>query len=69
MSDPNKTRKFMETLTESLGCSDGQSPEEVKSDLHDMGIDVDAATKRMMASMEASYQKAKEKYGVKEERP
>ena len=54
-----KTRKLLETVFDSLGRSDDQNLDEVKSDLQEMGIDADAATQRMMAAMKASYQRAK----------
>ena len=39
---------FIDTLTDALGRSDGQSIEEVKRDLRDEGIDVEETMKNLM---------------------
>ena len=45
--DREKNIKTLDTLTEALGMSEGQTPEEIKADIADEGIDVDAALARL----------------------
>jgi hypothetical protein len=69
--DINRTKylKTLDTLTEALGMSEGQSVDEVKAELRDEGIDVEAALTRLknarlsisMAAKRATLDAAKEK--------
>ena len=45
--DRTKYLKTLDTLTDALGRSEGQSVDEVKAELRDEGIDVDAALTRL----------------------
>jgi hypothetical protein len=45
--DTEKRAKILDDLTEVLGMSEGQSLEEIKADIRDEGIDVDAALARL----------------------
>jgi hypothetical protein len=45
--DRTKYLKTLDTLTDALGRSEGQSVDEVKVELRDEGIDVDAALTRL----------------------
>jgi hypothetical protein len=45
--DREKYIKVLDSLTDALGMSEGQSPEDVKADLRDEGVDVDAALARL----------------------
>jgi len=45
--DREKNMKIMDSLSDALGMSDGQSSEEIKADIGDEGIDVDAALARL----------------------
>ena len=64
-----KYMKTLDTLTEALGMSEGQSPEEIKADIRDEGIDVDAVLARLknarlnisMASKRSALDSAREK--------
>ncbi len=46
-NDREKRLKTLDTLTEFLGGSEGQTLEEIKEELRDEGIDVDAALSRL----------------------
>lgn len=50
---------LLDALTDALGRSEGQSLEEVKEDLKDEGIDVDASVRSLMESVKAISMKAK----------
>jgi DNA-binding MarR family transcriptional regulator len=67
----NRTKylQTLDTLTDALGRSEGQSPEEIKADIKDEGIDVDAALARLkkaqlsisMAAKRSALDSAREK--------
>jgi len=67
--DREKYLKTLDTLTDALGMSEGQSPEEIKGDIRDEGIDVDAALARLkkarlsisMAAKRSALDSAREK--------
>ncbi len=67
--DREKYMKTLDTLTEALGTSEGQSPEEIKADIRDEGIDVEAALARLrkarlsisMAAKRSALDSAREK--------
>lgn len=48
--DREKNIKILDSLTDALGMSDGQSSEEIKADIGDEGIDVDAALARLKSA-------------------
>jgi len=45
--DREKYMKILDSLTDALGASEGQSLEEIKADLRDEGIDVDVTLARL----------------------
>lgn len=45
--DKEKYLRTMDALTDALGMSEGMSAEEIKADMRDQGIDVDAALARL----------------------
>ena len=67
--DREKYMKILDTLSDALGRSEGQSVEEVKTELRDEGIDVDAALARLknarlsisMAAKRSALDSAREK--------
>ncbi|MFH0812010.1 MAG: hypothetical protein V2A69_04120 [Pseudomonadota bacterium] len=53
MKEDERKKKFilLDALTDALGRSEGQSLEEVKEDLQNEGIDVDASVRSLMESV------------------
>ena len=56
------TELFIDALTDALGRSEGQSLEEVKEDLQNEGIDVDASVRSLMESIKIISMMAAKKY-------
>jgi len=52
---------FLDSLTDALGRSEDQSLEEVKNDLRDEGIDVEASMERLMSSVKDISMEARRK--------
>ena len=63
MTDDKKEEAivFVDALTDSLGRSEGQSIEEVKKELQEEGIDVDATMKRLMDMVSETSKAARRK--------
>lgn len=55
-------KRFVDALTDALGSSEGQSLNEVKEDLQDEGIDVEASVKSLMESVKMISMTAAKKY-------
>lgn len=55
--------RTLDTLTEALGSSEGQSTEEIKEELRNDGIDVDGILLRLQDTQKRISKKSKEHYG------
>ena len=55
-------KRFVDALTDALGSSEEQSLEEVKEDLQDAGINVDASVRSLMESVKMISMTAAKKY-------
>jgi hypothetical protein len=61
MGENDKNIERLDSLTDALGRSDGQSLEEVKEDLKSEGIDLDSSLKRLMETVHKSSRAARRK--------
>jgi len=61
MSENKKFLELLDSLTDALGRSDGQSLEEVSEDIKFEGVDLDSSLKRLMKTVHKSSRAAKRK--------
>ncbi len=59
MTDTKKILDFLDALTDATGESENQTPEEIKQELRDDGVEVDGMIDRLLNSVENISMKAK----------